>query len=62
MLMRTCAQCKFNYAPTGECRHDPPVRLPRRFVSSQDRTRDEELIWSWPKVGPMDWCGKYEDS
>lgn len=54
-----CNHCRF-YRP-GECHLLPPVRLPRKFVSSSDRTRDEELMWGWPEVKHTDWCGKFEE-
>jgi hypothetical protein len=64
---KLCKNCKF-YNPIydaekGECRKDSPVRLPRKFAGHAtpgDRVRDEELIWGWPRVEPIEWCGKFK--
>lgn len=48
----------------GCCHKNPPVRLPRKFVdaNSGSRTRDEQLLWNYPKppLGPEDWCGEFK--
>lgn len=55
--MSICNDCKF-YRP-GECHRSPPIRLPRKFVSDKDRTRDETIMFGWPIVSYTDWCGEF---
>ena len=58
----SCAKCRFFHLERGECRLNPPARLPRQFASHASegsRVRDETLIWGFPKVNSSDWCGHY---
>lgn len=60
--IRCCGSCRFFMAATEECRHSPPIRLPRRFspdATAESRTRDEQLLFGWPRVQSHDWCGAY---
>ena len=59
----TCASCKFFESADSTCRINPPARLPRKFdaaATSGNRVREEALIWGWPAVTDMDWCGQWK--
>lgn len=58
MSERNCSTCIFRR--NDECHKTPPIRLPRHFVGDGTRTRDEQLIWGWPKIELTDWCGEYK--
>jgi hypothetical protein len=61
-MKNTCASCRYYEPNHGECRLQPPVRLPRRFAddaTAGNRVRDEEVLWGWPKVKSNDWCGHF---
>lgn len=48
MSGRNCGSCRFHSEFAGECRFEVPV------VSIQGGAA------VWPKVGQLDWCGKFE--
>lgn len=56
-----CKNCYFYVRQA--CHLQPPVRLPRKFdpkaIESLGRHRIEEVIWGWPEVREIDWCGQY---
>lgn len=61
MAVKECGGCHFFREQT--CRHDPPVRLPRKFddkATAGNRVRLENLEWGWPHVNSTDWCGKWK--
>ncbi len=66
-VFKLCKNCKF-YNPIyandqGECRRSPPIRLPRQFTTEAtagNRVRNEELLWGFPLVATVDWCGKFK--
>lgn len=55
---KSCSTCAMYEG--GRCHDQPPVRLPRKFVSTTDRHRSEEIEWGWPEVAPTDFCGKWQ--
>ena len=59
---RLCVSCMFYEVRDGTCRHNPPVRLPRKFeenATAGNRVRNETLLWGWPSVNDKDWCGQW---
>jgi hypothetical protein len=61
MSDQCCGNCY--YRRGIHCRLHPPVRLPRKFSETRttldSRMRDEEIIWGWPEVRRLDWCGDH---